>query len=1129
MMADSSIASRIAIRRRYVRSVDLARDAGDPDALDGYVVTPSVRDATIRLVAGLSSDSRQRAFRVVGPYGAGKSAFGVFVAQLFQESGDGPASKLFVEAAGRSASAEAWTPVILTGRRVSFARELLRAVVIDGDGEADANADALAAEAQSLIERPGPLDAHSVAELVSAIAAARRARTESGLLLLIDEMGRFVEYAAAGIESEDPSIFQLLAERSSGRASPDLAVVGFMHHRFADYVSGMGGWIEAEWTRSAERYEELSLGASTEQSLFLLARAIEAKGRRRPTVARRAERVYGEAVDRGLFAAPRDDVVGIAPNLYPLHPASVAAVALAIRRFGQNERSLFGFLQSLEPASLMRFAHATDHHADNWYRMPWVFDHVAATMSDGPGGDRSRRWSLAFDAVTGAANLPPEHQDALKVVALLGVLEPLPGLAADADTVAWCLDDQPSSMQPRLDDLAGLKLVYRRPHRGDYGLWSSASVDLLHWLKEARSMVRAPERLESIGALPVSSRPCVAHRHYHATGTLRTFEIRLWTGAEPGPRTADGLILVAPVYPGDQPSAILQEAATTVAGDALAVVCARRVVPQDLKWAHEIALWSWIRKNCEELRVDELARTEVDERIATAEAALTRATALLGSARTGRDDSWWAAGEPVAAMPPGGVSALLSNLCDRAYGRAPILKNELINRLKLSSAAASARMRLLGRMLGDAAKPDLGMDGAPPERTIYRSVLSQSGMHREVAPGLFAFAPPAADAPGNWRPAWDCIAELLEARESVTFARLLEELAAPPYGLRPHPALLLIGAFLLASRDQIALMERNSFQPDLTPAHFMRLAKSPRNFALQSLREGPDQRGIVEALASGLRVLGVCDPTVPAVSERLFTWYNALPPHALKTTTVSAIADRVREVLRRAAEPGPLFFADLPAACGSAGPDGRIDLHGYVAALGAALQELHDATPSLRARAIRCALHAFRAHDLNTLRAQLAADYRPHRPKLGDHRLRVFADRASNTEMPDDRWLDGVAGHLTGARPANWSDDTLAHFDSEIGLAAANLARWLALASTADAPDRRLRAVHVVSIDGREQVVVIRRDRPSPTLKARLDAVRRALGSEPHAAQVLGRLLAEYADDSDHDRAPASLLEVTES
>ena len=166
MTADSSIASRIAIRRRYVRSVDLARDADDPDALDGYVVTPSVRDAAVRLVAGLSSDSRQRAYRVVGPYGAGKSAFGVFLAQLFRERGDGSASKLFAEAAGRSASAEAWTPVILTGRRISFARELLRAVAGDGDGEA---------------APPQPRGKGRIADRRQAAGCARRRRTRVGI------------------------------------------------------------------------------------------------------------------------------------------------------------------------------------------------------------------------------------------------------------------------------------------------------------------------------------------------------------------------------------------------------------------------------------------------------------------------------------------------------------------------------------------------------------------------------------------------------------------------------------------------------------------------------------------------------------------------------------------------------------------------------------------------------------------------------------------------------------------------------------------------------------------------------------------------------------------------------------
>ena len=180
-MTGSSIASHVAIRRRYVRSVDLARDVDDPDALDGYVVTPSVRDAAIRILAGLSATSRQRAFRVVGPYGAGKSAFGVFLAQLVRERCRGSATALLSNATGGPGRHH----TMATGnrqrrRRVSFARELLRVVTSGGnEGSVAAFAD-LRASAESMLDRDGALDAHAVTALVAEMASELRLRTGEG-------------------------------------------------------------------------------------------------------------------------------------------------------------------------------------------------------------------------------------------------------------------------------------------------------------------------------------------------------------------------------------------------------------------------------------------------------------------------------------------------------------------------------------------------------------------------------------------------------------------------------------------------------------------------------------------------------------------------------------------------------------------------------------------------------------------------------------------------------------------------------------------------------------------------------------------------------------------------------------
>ena len=120
-MTQDSISSRVSVRRRYIRSVDLERDIDDPEALDGYVVTPSVRDAAVRILAGLAATSRQRAFRVIGPYGAGKSAFGVFLARLLKERGQGPATTLLSTALGAAVDVAPWRPLVISGRRVSFA------------------------------------------------------------------------------------------------------------------------------------------------------------------------------------------------------------------------------------------------------------------------------------------------------------------------------------------------------------------------------------------------------------------------------------------------------------------------------------------------------------------------------------------------------------------------------------------------------------------------------------------------------------------------------------------------------------------------------------------------------------------------------------------------------------------------------------------------------------------------------------------------------------------------------------------------------------------------------------------------------------------------------------------------
>src|SRR4051812_43419228 len=76
------ISNLFQIQSRYLRSANLERDFADPTALQGYVLTPHTQESLERLAVGLSPVSGQRAWRVTGDYGTGKSSFALVLAHL---------------------------------------------------------------------------------------------------------------------------------------------------------------------------------------------------------------------------------------------------------------------------------------------------------------------------------------------------------------------------------------------------------------------------------------------------------------------------------------------------------------------------------------------------------------------------------------------------------------------------------------------------------------------------------------------------------------------------------------------------------------------------------------------------------------------------------------------------------------------------------------------------------------------------------------------------------------------------------------------------------------------------------------------------------------------------------------
>ena len=1114
-MARTLIAERIQVHPRYVRAVDIDRDLTDPAALDGYILTSRAREALTRLSKGLSTSSTQRAFRITGPYGSGKSSFGLLLAKL-AEGAAGKAEEIVAPVLGTSGLPDSEV-LVLTGSRTSLARDLLQAVG-DKASALFGEDDEIVAQCVKLLgaDDQGSLPTKVVLSQLTRLAASIEKAKGRSLLLLVDEMGRYLEYAAAHPRSEDPALFQQLAERASGRAHPALCVVAFLHHRFDDYLGSSEGWTSQEWARSAERYEEIAFSEPREQAIYLVANALERHKAHTAVVRKAAKSCFESAAKRSLFAINDAELVRMGEDLYPLHPVALSCLTMAASRFGQHDRSVFSFLQSSESAGYLHFAHSNAYAADSWYRIDQVYDYMSGLgRLRFDSADRDRRWAMGREAVEGLVRGDDVQARVLKSVAVIAALEPLAGIRGDADTLAWALNIRHKDIEEALSDLADAGVLYARAASKDYSLWSNSSVDLSHWYSEAQRAISKPSHLnDDIAAIP-PLRPVIAQRHYHRSGTLRSFLPAFGEAFVDLPDSIDGRIAIVPVNPGEEIEERRRHAAAlSERMGPLAIVHLKPVSEADLTLSYELKCWKWVAEGCKELRVDDLARGEVKRNIAQREQQLQSRLSPFDFDANG--NNWFYLGTPMAFQNRSALSRKLSAICDDVFEKAPKLRNELINRSKLSTAIAAARMRLLKLMIDEENKESLGLEGAPPEKTIYRSMFQASGMHRPED-GSLGFHPPAKSSEPGWHHAWERVEDLVRSDDPVSFEELIEKLAEPPIGLRAGPALLLIAAVMLHHRTTIALIERGTFQPELSQAHFMRLAKNPKHFALRKVAAENDD-DLLQRLSDELSIFAADrpEPELKPVVERIFVWWRDLNAYARSTSEASAITKSVRLALKKARDPIQFVFLSLPQACDAINETG-IDEDRYAETFDTALRELEEALPRLRSRASEHVRSAFGARSLKKLREQLRLDYEDHLGKLGDYKLKAFVERAMNQDLNETLWLDRVASLLVGKRLEGWDDTHLDQFGFEVNAVAQELARRLAILRKEAAGTTPITAIHITTSGGADRAYFLHEG--SEVDKEIADKLRHILAGVDRPEAVLIEVLQTMLAGNDKENA----------
>ena len=1111
-----ALADFVRIARRFQRSIRIDTDVGNPAALEGFICPRSYAEILETMVRHIEENG-QGAFTWTGPYGSGKSSLVVALSAALKRKRRG--SDLAETVLGRTYEVirrslkprtKGWRVLPVVGRRDRPAQVI---------GEAIWSSELTASsESKDWTDK-------SVLDTIDEIAECNP-RSYGGLLVFIDEMGKFLE--AAANDNTDLYLFQELAERAS-RSGNRLIVVGILHQAFEEYAHRLSREMREEWSKIQGRFVDLTVNTDRDEQIDLIGRAIECDYKPKNA---------GDAAVQTAVLINREKVPYFEKKLedcWPLHPIVACLLGpISRRRFGQNQRSIFAFLNSAEPFGFQDYLKNTDHKIV--YGPDRLWDYLRVNLEPSilasPDG---HRWALAAEVIERCEAMGGDelHLRILKVLAVIGMFQDRSALGGSHALLKLAFPDDVAAIEHKLEDLGRWSFVIYRKFSDTYSIYEGSDFDIETAVEKA--LRNLGEVNASVFNKQFELQAIIAKRHYYETGALRWFDTAVvpladadQSAKEYVPRNgAIGCFFLAipTLSESEETATKICEGIVQQTRDWDIVVGLSQhsgEIPTQLR---ELMALEWVRDQTPELQGDRVARMEVQAHIDELQNRLDDSfNQAFSSALWFHYDN-----EPIE-LPYAKLNKVASSLAGSRYHCAPLVQNELLGRTKSSSSAVAARNTLIRLMVSKEGEARLGIQGYPAEGGLFDSILAPAGVYRETREGWRFVAPSneIGDPMRLW-PAWNAALDFLtaNAHRGVTVEEIHEVWRRPPIGIKEGLLPVLSVAFFMSNRSNLALYRDEVFQVNISELDVDYLISDPEIIQFRWMELSDTSRNLLAELARIVRELDEENPLTNLepldVARGLVAIYDRLPPWVGRTQQLSSNAKRIRQLFKLANDPNKLIFDDIPSVDDEyKKTDGLQSLWQAADLVGEGLRELKLAYPTMLNRLRELLLLELRVPNtsLATL-AELRERAANVREASGDRRLEAFIIRlakfsGNNSEIED------LAGMAVNKPTRNWVDSDVDKAALQLAELAEQFVRTEAFARVKGRRDKRHSMAVVVDINHREMPVHDEfdiSDVDESVVSQLIDRIRRVLDESGESRSniilaALARLISQRLDPS---------------
>ena len=300
-----------------------------------YIVTENARLVVASLVNGF--DAGHHSFTLIGTYGTGKSSFLL----ALEEDLKTRASRM-IASHGVFNNAKDFEFLNIVGDYTSLSR---------------------------LLSQKLDSEENNIFEALNAKYKKLRSQNKF-MVIVVDEFGKILEHAANNNPEKELYFLQKLAEFVNV-PSRNILLLTTLHQNFGSYAHKLTVSQKNEWQKVKGRFEEVVFVEPVEQLLYLTAQQLV---NRRKRIAEASQDGFQQIYNHAISSRVTNDTLKYKTvlSLYPLDAVSAICLTLAIQRYGQNERSLFSFLNAAGSDSLKSFVESVN----TTYNLARVYDYL---------------------------------------------------------------------------------------------------------------------------------------------------------------------------------------------------------------------------------------------------------------------------------------------------------------------------------------------------------------------------------------------------------------------------------------------------------------------------------------------------------------------------------------------------------------------------------------------------------------------------------------------------------------------------------------------------------------------------------------------------------------------------------